>query len=456
MIARGIMTYDDAIQYLYGLRLFGTKLGLENTRRLAGLCGDPHRALRFIHVAGTNGKGSTCAMLEGVYRRAGLRVGLFTSPHLVSFRERIQVDRRWITRDQIVRRVSELRTLVRTHFPATGADPDADVTSDAAVSHPTFFECVTVLALLHFRDAGCDLVIWETGMGGRLDATNIVVPLASVITNVGLDHQAWLGESITDVAREKAGIIKDGVPVVSAAARPEVVAVLREVARERGAPFHLVPPPAPAPDGARLSLRGTHQELNAALATATVRVLNPSLPVSDRDLIRGLESVSWHGRLQWVEREGGVLILDGAHNADGAEALAAALKEMTPPNTPRTLILGILEDKDVSGILRVLAPGADRIEMVPVQSVRSADPRTLAETCRKIHPGAVIRAHASLARALVDTRSHPQVIVTGSLYLVGEAMALLGLTASAFDETDRGEEDERGLNEWGKPGPGNA
>ena len=189
------MNYGAAIDFLYGLRLFGAKFGLENTFQLARLTGDPQKRLRFIHVAGTNGKGSTCAMLESVYRQAGWKVGLFTSPHLNSFRERIQIDRQMISEADVVRLVSELQPIF-TQF--------------AEDHHPTFFEVVTIMALKYFAEQEVDLVIWETGLGGRLDATNIVTPLASVITNIAFDHQQWLGDTIAKIASEKAGIIKAG------------------------------------------------------------------------------------------------------------------------------------------------------------------------------------------------------------------------------------------------------
>src|SRR5438034_8559151 len=179
------MTYPEAIQFLYGLRWFGAKFGLENTFKLAALAGNPQNQLRFIHVAGTNGKGSTCAMLESIYRAAGLRVGLFTSPHLVSFRERIQANRELISEADVVRLVGEMQPTFK-EFPSD--------------HHPTFFEVVTVMALKYFAGRQCDLVIWETGLGGRLDATNIVTPLASVITYIQFDHQRWLGETLDRIA----------------------------------------------------------------------------------------------------------------------------------------------------------------------------------------------------------------------------------------------------------------
>src|SRR5215469_4025189 len=219
------MTYPEAIQFLYGLRLFGAKFGLENTIKLAALAGNPQTQLRFIHVAGTNGKGSTCAMLESIYRATGLRTGLFTSPHLVSFRERIQVDRQLILESDVVRLVEKLQPLL-AQFPKE--------------HHPTFFEVVTVVALDFFAERKCDLVIWETGLGGRLDATNIVTPLASVITNIALDHQQWLGDTPGKIAFEKAGIIKPNVPVATATDEPEALAVIKKIATERNGPLTIV------------------------------------------------------------------------------------------------------------------------------------------------------------------------------------------------------------------------
>src|SRR5580658_6358978 len=219
------MTYSQAIEFLYGLRLFGMKLGLENTFRLAAAMGNPHHQLRFIHVAGTNGKGSTCAMLESIYRAAGWRVGLFTSPHLVSFAERIQVGRELISHEDVARLTEEIR---------------AAIDSLGAESPPTFFEVVTVMALKHFAERNCELIVWETGLGGRLDATNIVTPLASVITNVQLDHQQWLGNTLPEIAREKAGIIKHGVPVFTATEDPGALEVIIETARGKTAPVCVV------------------------------------------------------------------------------------------------------------------------------------------------------------------------------------------------------------------------
>ena len=453
------MTYPDAIQFLFGLRLFGAEFGLGNTFQLAALAGQPQNRLRFIHVAGTNGKGSTCAMLESIYRAAGLRVGLFTSPHLVSFRERIQIDRRWVGEDDVVRLVGELQPWLKS-FPE--------------VHHPTFFEVVTVMALKFFAEQNCDLVIWETGLGGRLDATNIVTPLASVITNIQFDHQAWLGDTLAKIAAEKAGIIKPGVPVITAADEPEALKVIEETARTQKAPLikinswegrrAAVPNQNQSGSPARqpslvenLSLPGEHQKINAALALATVEVLQNQIPVTEEQIRTGLADVSWPGRLQLVtSKSGQKILLDGAHNPAGAKALREALKGTpstasagfkddlrragTVPGAPITIILGVLQDKDWRPICETLAPLAARIHTVPVASERSAHPQELAEACRKINPAAEISVGHSLGEALEKTAGDGFIVITGSLYLVGEALEQLGLSPAGGGE--------RGLNEW--------
>jgi dihydrofolate synthase / folylpolyglutamate synthase len=424
-----IDSYPGAIEFLYGLRWFGIKLGRENTLRLAELAGHPQQALRFIHVAGTNGKGSTCAMLESIYRAAGLRVGLFTSPHLVSFRERLQVNRRLIAERDVVRLVEELQPWLK-EFPED--------------HRPTFFEVVTVLALRYFAEQKCDLVIWETGLGGRLDATNIVVPLASVITNVQYDHQQWLGDTLTRIAVEKAGIIKDRVPVITAADEPEALQVIERVAAEKNAPLVKVTAASATcnREAPAFPLAGEHQKINAALALATVQALQNRIPVSAAAIQAGLAAVNWPGRLQLIVRPSGQkILLDGAHNVAGAEVLAAALKAIFPSERS-TLVLGILQDKNWAGMCEVLAPLATRILLVPVNSERAAAPQDLAEVCRKANPHAQIAIYGSLSEVLPENVSDPFVVVTGTLYLIGEAMGLLDLLPATV-------RDERGLNEWG-------
>jgi dihydrofolate synthase/folylpolyglutamate synthase len=419
------LTYSAAIEFLYGLQLFGAKFGLENTFQLAAGAGNPQEKLRFIHVAGTNGKGSTCAMLESIYRAAGLRVGLFTSPHLVSFRERIQVNRQLIPENEVARLVAELRA----------ANPQNEA---------TLFEFATVMALKFFAEQKCDLVIWETGLGGRLDATNIVTPLASVITNIALDHQQWLGDTLEIIATEKAGIIKPGIPVMTAAEDSSALAVIKQVAREKSAPFIYVPqlPAFPASSFQfPVSLLGEHQKTNAALALATVEGLQRQIPVPEEKIRAGLADVNWPGRLQLLTRaEGQKILLDGAHNVAGAETLRATLEKDFAGAKP-VLIFGALADKNWPAICRLLAPLAAKIFTVPVASGRTADARELAAAFHAVKPAAAAAACENLNEALNACKDAPFVVVTGSLYLVGEALERLGLSPA-----DGG---ERGLNEWG-------
>lgn len=433
------MNYSQAIEFLHSLNWFGANLGLDNTRKLAALAGNPHERLRFIHVAGTNGKGSTCAMLESIYREAGLRVGLYTSPHLVSFRERLQVNRQLISEADVVRLVEECQPWVR---------------QVEREQQPTFFEAVTVMALRHFAEQKCDLVIWETGLGGRLDATNIVTPLASVITNIGLDHQHWLGDTLEKIAAEKAGIIKPGVPVLTAATQPEALRAIGQVVHDKHANLTVINTELGTRNLEHLPLGGEHQRLNAALAVATVEALRNTFPVNAETIRRGLETVHWPGRLQLVTRPSGQrVLLDGAHNTDGAEVLSAALRAGAPASESArfnragsefgdpTLILGILADKDWRAMCRILAPLANRALLVPVVSERTMRPEELATLCRIENPDAEVVSCGSLAEALARSSSDPFVVIAGSLYLIGEAMEQLGI--SPVPSTD-----EKILNNW--------
>ena len=461
------MNYSQAIAFLHGLQMFGAKPGLERVQKLAAALGDPQKNLRFIHVAGTNGKGSVCAMLESIYRHAGLRVGLFTSPHLVAFGERMQVNRLPIFEADIARlvaqvaagilsavepgfqpggenvgkpeRLENVKTATRSSASPGGKMPPS--TSGETPDATTFFEFVTAMALPYFAEQRCDLVIWETGLGGRLDATNIVTPLASVITNIQFDHENWLGETLAQIAGEKAGIIKPGVPVITATDAPEALAVIQETAQRLNSPLTVVTP-AEARAGLmatlQLPLLGEHQKLNAAVALATVAALQKILPVSEAALRAGLEQVRWAGRLQVIERPGQTLLLDGAHNVAGVESLCAALAQHFPGRRP-ALVMGVLADKDWKRIAERLAPLCEKIFAVPVASERTVSAVKLAETFRLA--GQSSEACASLAEALPRVGHEPFVVIAGSLYLIGEAMELLGLSNTAGGE--------RALNEWG-------
>ncbi|MCX6904917.1 MAG: bifunctional folylpolyglutamate synthase/dihydrofolate synthase, partial [Verrucomicrobia bacterium] len=409
------MTYAESIEFLYRMGWFGAKLGLENPRKLAALAGHPEEKLRFIHVAGTNGKGSTCAMLESVYRAAGLKVGLYTSPHLVSFRERIQINRKLISE-------AEVTTVLREMQGWLGQFPQE--------SHPTFFEIVTVMALRHFAAHECDLVIWETGLGGRLDASNIVTPLASVITNIQFDHEKWLGHTLPEIAREKAGIIKPGIPVLTATDAPEALAVICETATKQAAPLTVVAWPdvnRPPLDRLELPLLGDHQRLNATLAVAVVRALAAYQPVSEEAIRQGLIGVRWPGRFQVVQPgPGRTLVLDGAHNPAGAETLRAGLQKYFSNRRP-ALILGVLKDKDWTSMCRLLAPLADRIYLSFVASERTASPEELLPACRAANPLGNVFICPNLGEALARTEQEPFLVITGSLHFLGEAVELLRL-----------------------------
>jgi dihydrofolate synthase/folylpolyglutamate synthase len=458
------VNYPEAIQFLYGLQLFGANFGLENTLKLAALAGHPEKKLRFIHVAGTNGKGSTCAMLEGIYRAAGLRVGLFTSPHLVSFRERIQVNRQLISEAEVARLVTEVAVgilpAVEPGFQPGGKNlgtagrvenvgvaASSNTSSDGRMPpstsgktpDATLFEFATVMALKYFAEQKCDLVIWETGLGGRLDATNIVTPLASVITNIAFDHEQWLGDTLEKIATEKAGIIKNGVPAVTSVENPEALAVIENIAKEKNAPLTKLNSKFKI-QNSKLSLPGEHQRFNAALALATVDVLQKQIPVSDENIRTGLAAVNWPGRLQLIEKSNGQkILLDGAHNLAGAEALRAALERDFPGASP-LLIFGALADKNWPDICRLLAPLAGKIIAVPVASERTAEARELAGVFQAANPAAMAIALNNLADALNASKDEPFIVITGSLYLIGEALERLGLSPA--------DTSERGLNEW--------
>lgn len=427
VLALFTVTYEQTVEYLYGIQLFGIKLGLQNVRALLKLMGDPHEtpplAGRFIHIAGTNGKGSVAAMLSAIGQRAGLRVGLYTSPHLVSFCERIQVNNQPIPEADVVRLVGEIRPLMQRV---------AEIPEHA---HPTFFEAITAIALRYFQERRCDLVIWETGMGGRLDATNVVTPMVSVITNVQNDHALYLGDTIPKIAREKAGVIKPGVPVVTAAADPAALEVIAQTAAEVQAPLTVVQASDCQPLGddlrgqririggieCMIPLVGAHQVLNAATAVTAARL---ALKVSDEMICEGLARTRWPGRFHVLPGQP-VVVLDGAHNPGAAEVLGATLKRHFQGQRV-TMILGILRDKDREGICRALVPHATEVLTVRVPSERSSSPAELVEICRRVAPNVRVHNANTVAAALEECEEFDGVVVvTGSLFLVGETLALV-------------------------------
>ena len=395
------MNYDEAVAWLYATQLHGIHLGLENIQRLAKALGikvaGPD-APRFLHVAGTNGKGSVCAMLDACCRAAGLRTGLFTSPHLITFRERMRIDGEMIGEDEVADGLTEIRALVEEWDHA-----------------PTFFEIATALALAWFQRRGVEVVVLETGLGGRLDATNVVTPAVSVITPIDLDHQQWLGDSLPAIAVEKAGIIKPGVPVVTAPQADEVRVVLVQIAMWRGAELNFVVTPLGRME---IALAGRHQRWNAALAVHALEVAG--LGVSGEAVAEGLRTVDWPGRFQQITPR---IVLDGAHNPASARRLAETWREVFGDKRA-TLILGVLQDKDVRGICEALLPVAGRILAVPVQNPRSATAQEICRAIGQVAPRQECIAVRDLPAALRIAESMGRrTLITGSLFLVGEALA---------------------------------
>ena len=437
------MSYREALAWLYRLQRFGIKLGLENSRRLFQALGCSglrvkRRALapesasipRVIHVAGTNGKGSVCAMIDAILRAQGIGSGLFTSPHLVTFRERIQINGEMISEEAVANGLTLIRDLISQWEP-----------------HPTFFEVTTGLALKHFSENDIDIAVLETGLGGRLDATNALVSDVAVITSIALDHQKWLGENLAEIAAEKAGIIKGKIPVVAASQAPEAEKVIRARAAECGAPLQFV---REAYEESPIALRGSYQKQNAALAIAALQAAKsamrtdssrgdtdpPSLGsnptgISVAAIARGLAAVEWPARFQaWDERT----IIDGAHNPAAARVLAQTWRETFGPERA-TVILAVLSDKDLPGICQALAPISDFVLLPHIRSERAASPDLLAKILSSITPSLPHSITPSTATALNSARARPnRILLTGSLHFAGEALAFLQGKPAAFEE----------------------
>lgn len=415
------MTGQEAVAYIDTFQWQAHAPGLERIRTLLHAQGDPQKELKFVHVAGTNGKGSVCAYLASVLRCAGYRVGLCTSPFLEDFRERIQVDGKLIPPEVL----GELTELAR---------PAAEAMED----HPTEFELITAVAMLYFRRCRCDIVVLEVGLGGALDASNVIdVPEAAVITAMGMDHAAILGPTLGDIAAAKAGIIKPGGAVVSFGGCPEADAVIRERCREQGAQltevdFSRLRVVGTGLDGTDLEfapygalhvpLVGLYQAKNAAVAVTTVEVLEKrGWEISRRALEQGLASVCWPGRLEVVRRAGPVILRDGAHNAHGMAATVESLRALFP-GKKLTILMGVMADKDVEDMLKLLAPIAGQVFTVRPESPRAMPAEELAALVNRYGVPAVPCAGvaAGLQAAAEAAGADGAVCALGSLYLVGE------------------------------------
>lgn len=433
------MNFTAAVEYLYALgnEVTTMKLGLESVTTLLDALGRPERTFPSLHVAGTNGKGSTCAFLASILQQAGLRVGLYTSPHLVSPVERIQINGENIAEDAFAAVVAQVRDAVETLLNA-----------GRLAARPTFFEHLTAAAFTYFAAQKVDVVVAEVGLGGRLDATNVLVPAASVITNIGEDHREWLGPTLAHIAREKAGIMKPGVPVYIADTQPEAARwVLSQVAMEKGLTPHWVAPfPVVGCDATGLAqielekggrtcrpaLRGAHQAQNAALAAAAagdyLRTLGRNAAAVGRAVAAGLERAVWPGRLQWVDGSPPVL-LDGAHNPQGAAALARFLGADCP-RRPVTAVFATMRDKPAAELLSPMAAVAERIILTEVGRQPRTTPRADLEVMALGYwlPSGVMQAAdaaTALAQARALTPAEGLIVVFGSIYLIGEVLQSL-------------------------------
>ncbi len=424
--------YPQVTDYLYALKAGGVKFGIDRMRRLAAALGHPERQYPVIHVAGTNGKGSVSAMLDAIFHAAGWRTGLYTSPHLVKLGERVQVDRRLLTEAEIVAYVNELRPVAER------------AAVEAADEHATFFEFMTAMAFLQFARREVDVAIVEVGLGGRLDATNVVEPDVTVITSIGLDHIAELGGTIALIAREKAGIIKPGRPVVIGRLPAEAETVIREVAARNQAPVHAVRE-AFGEDLAgypQTNLQGDYQRWNAATATLAARVFRsgqsatrgeatrPDAPIAklaDSTIAAGLLQVNWPGRWQRTTLGGRTLILDASHNPEGATVLEQNLRRLIAETGRRPIVIaGALGEFRARALLDVLCRHAREIHLVPPHQARASSFEEMVALVPADHRS--LLRHGSLDTIFPNARTcalgEPTdvIVVTGSIYLLGEVL----------------------------------
>ena len=406
----------DPLSYLFSLEQFGIKFGLDNISTLVTRLGHPDRAFRSIHIAGTNGKGSVTAMVDAAIRAAGHRSARYTSPHLVDLSERFVIDGRPVAHETLVAAVADVRDAVES------LRADGSLTAP-----PTFFEVTTAVAFELFKRARVDTAVLEVGLGGRLDSTNVVSPIATAITSIALDHEQYLGSTLAEIAFEKAGIIKPGVPVVVGDLTPEAVVVIERIARARGAEVIR----ASAADAApfTIGLRGRHQVANAAIAVRVLGVLNArGIAIPASAIASGLAEPGWPGRLDLRRLpDGRELLLDAAHNPAGAASLASYLQERRTMSLP--LVFAAMRDKNIRGILEELTPVIGSLVVTRASNPRSADPSAIAEQARALAPSLDVSIEPSPTDALAAAwRRSPAIVVAGSIFLLGDVMRQVGVS----------------------------
>ena len=412
------------LEWLFALEQFGIKFGLGNIQAIVAALGHPEHAFRSLHIAGTNGKGSVAAMADAALRAAGVRSALYTSPHLVDLAERFRIDGRPVDPAPLEIAVADVRRTVEQLMDDGGLP-----------ASPTFFEVTTAVGFELFRRAEVAVAVCEVGMGGRLDATNVLAPVATAITSIGLDHQQYLGSTLREIALEKAGIIKPAVPIVVGALPEEAAEAIAAVAASRQAPLVRahdgVTAARTGPSGPlrlrtpahdygsiELALSGRHQVDNAVVAVRLLETLAATGPaVPPAAIVAGLRGVRWPGRLDHRRlADGRELLLDAAHNPDGAAALAAYLT--TLPARP-VLVFGAMRDKDTQAMLRTLAPVVDGLVLTSAAMARSADPAVLAEQARAVAPGLRLIIEPAVPAALAAAwRLSPSIVVAGSVFLI--------------------------------------
>ncbi len=424
------MDYRETIDWIQSISKFGMKLGLNNIKTLTAAMGSPQDSYKIIHVAGTNGKGSVCAMIASILKEVGYKVGLFISPYLEVFNERIQINGKNISNEDLAELATQVKTII-----------DDMVLKGCA--YPTEFEVDTAMGLKYFEEQGVDFAVVEVGLGGRFDATNVVTPLVSVITNIGYDHMDILGDTLPKIAFEKAGIIKKGIRVVSYPQGDEVLAVIKNKCRGEDAHLTVVDKSkikfiSASPAGQvfeygdlknlRISLLGGHQILNAVTAVVAVRALRScGIVIGSNVIERGLERARWPGRLEIMKTHPYIMI-DGAHNPQGAGVLRKAIEDIFEYKK-LILILGILRDKDVDGILRILLPLAGEAVITKPVSPRAMAADELNNRVREIRPELKTYCtediDAAIDRGIDVTGKGDLMLVCGSLYLVGEVRKIL-------------------------------
>lgn len=433
----GLADYAAAVEWITGLVSFGIRPGLKRMELLMERLEHPERRLKFIHVAGTNGKGSTCAYLTRVLVQNGYDTGTFTSPYIEKYTNRIQYNGRDIPEEDLLRLSRRLKSLVE-EIAATD------------LGSPTMFEVSTALALMYFATVSYpDYVVWETGLGGRLDSTNVVTPVLSIITNVGHDHMEILGDTLEKVALEKAGIIKAGVPVVTAVEQPEVLAVIEQAARKKssslyamGRQFRFEPVsesmhrqvfdwdgPFRRYEKVAVGLNGYHQLKNASVALMALEVLRQynALVLEDEDVYAGFQSAKWPGRLELVSESPRVL-LDGAHNPEGAETLALSLKGKTYKRNKLHFMMGMLSTKNHTGYLRHILPIVDTLILTEPDIPKKLEAGALAEVVRSLLPEMGVQPEIivepdwkkALDRLAGMTQPEDLAVVSGTLYLISD------------------------------------